>query len=402
MLLLPQQHTEIEGHLKLGVLTYDRATPEHKKLLREPITNIIRTVAQSHNTSGRSSQVGRVMSSLQAGDLEATFLMAAWDLNKAKAIGGAIHFHTVGLKRYDNSVGIGPGIYTDDICLFKDRVSEIAGNAPAGCYLPRNYGLAEFFEKETFRIILSDNSPFRTVPTYRVGEVDPQNAPMIKLMGKVSAELGLEDSSAVFEAKDLQRIRFSKNQQPVEIVDIFTSMGKDPNNFATRWVSPQKDFEVVFSYTKGFKTTRGETVVQAQAKSNGNPPEQTDVGAVVSSLLLTGMGEVGRRGWQPFGAVRQPQTQGLVAESDPSQSDKKYFDIRAASKELCGNSLDGGLMKSLPSLVIHSLNEPQITLALQSMGFSYRQFGSGTMKPGIIDFSRTLSKLRSFTVRTFG
>lgn len=383
-----QQWRELTGGLKISVVTYDKKNRVHQNVVHELLSDAVKTVAAVHGASFSEAGFRNVMHYLNSGDIKAEFYVAAWDVCHPKFVGGVIYYNAIGIDQAGK-----PRLarYNEDVCLLGGQLRDLILEMPPRFVLPK--ALGEKFERLSQENYREDRSR-GVVPEFVLGEFDPLNTKMARLLRNTGALLGDPKDSAVFEFMHVPEVMRNKIPMVVSKVDLYVNGEWERNNFIVRWreqtngiisgFGPQNENGIDVIVTRGFATASGaSSLAQIRPVQFGSLPNEGVLDCALSSLMIRAeseIKEVRKWGVLPFPIVQKD-------EKDFQNSDSISF---VGLLEACGNEVMsrevgqsdkfGGPM--IPSH-IHVLSHPEFLAAFERLDAERRVLGTRSTVPGI-------------------
>ncbi|MDE1902061.1 MAG: hypothetical protein KGI37_10530 [Alphaproteobacteria bacterium] len=353
----------LPGGLHAAVLPM-KDDPVHWSALGDALENAVEHEATAHGAGFDHSSFGKVIEAVKSDEIQAWFLLAAWDVCRPKIVGAAVEFPTV-LTHWDGQdFQHHHAIYQEDTVLPIGMLRELAKERPAGKFFPPDIGLGEFFEQERIKQRMQGNNP----PLGRVGEYSAHNAKIIKIMKQSGVRLGGEADGAVFELDGAVPRNFDRWHVPVRTEGLFHDKNSPiplPHVFLVNWDSADNKQRIAASFTKGISTFTGKTVVRVQVTSNGNLPSPQALQGVMASILAAGQEEASRREWgapayhpRPSPIISIHGTKRELWASAIASNKAELFIPRATFAPIFGHPA--------PIMRIHALGEPEIITALNA------------------------------------
>ena len=341
---------ELQGGLKVGVISRQQSSALDRALLDKALFTILDHEARAHHTEqGAASRNAKLLKALDAGKIEAWFMVAAWDVATPKILGAAIELPTVLISEVDGKLTFTHAKYREDTCFRTNVLRELLKEQPTGTTLP-DVGLCDYFEQERMRI-MTTNDPTGKVQGGRIGEYSAHSAQMIKVMNKMGATLGSINEPIMEIAGDAP-LAFKHWPVNVDTLTLNDEVNGRPLNyvFATSWQSQDGKQQVVATFTEAISTFTGEPVVRVQFGSLGTMPDAALLKDITASLLAAGQNEIERRDWKRDDNNTSP-------------------------------------FASAPIMRIHAPKETAIISALKDIEAQVRSLGPHPMLPAIMNFA---------------
>ena len=297
---------ELKGGLNVAVVGRHNSPPDERTLLDHALLTILDREAQAHHSDQTSDlRNARLIKALDAGKIEAWFMVAAWDVNNPKILGAAIELPTILINEVDGKLTLSHAKYREDTCFLNDVFREIIKEKPSNKSFPE-VGLADYFEQERNRVMISKD-PTGKVQGGRVGEYSPHSSQMIKVMSNMGASLG-RTLEPIMELKGGTPLSHKYWPVTVDTIHLNDEVTNKPLDyvFATSWQSRDGKQQIMATFTEAISTFTGEPIIRVQFGTLENMPEATLVKDITASLLVAGRAEAERRNWKQDEAVNSP------------------------------------------------------------------------------------------------
>jgi hypothetical protein len=343
---------ELTGGLNVAVVSRQNSHGDDRVSLDNALFTILDREADAHHTSKAGAiRNAKLLKALDAGKIEAWFMLAAWDTCEPKILGAAIELPTVLIQEIDGKLVLTHAKYREDTCFRSDIMREIVKERN-GRPLP-DVGLCDYFEEERMRIMVT-NDPTGKVQGGRVGEYSAHSSAMIKVMNNMGATLGTVEHPIMElegETPDF-RSRWPVDVETLTLVDEQTGEPLD-YVFATNWTSGDGKQQVMATFTEAISTFTGETIIRVQFGSMGEITDPKLLEDITASLLMAGR-------------------------------EKVYNDLKWGHDEDETSSFG----YTVPLMRIHAPEDVGIISALKKLDAKVRTLGHHAMFPTFIDLSK--------------
>ena len=395
----PDKFTLLPGGLKASVLHMNRQDLMHHAAMSDVLANIIEHEAKAHHANFQASQFSKILDAVKDNKISAYFMLAGWNVCRAKMIGGSVEYATVLTEWDGNKFRHYPAIYGEDTCIMRNKLRELIQERPAGKVLPQDIGIGEYFERERIKRWVTNeygDAPLGQRGRGRIGEFSGHSAAMIKVLDDLGATRGLAQEGTILEINGLTRAMKDKWRLPVDTSVIDTGKGDSyPNIFLTQWSGEGNKQQIVASFTNGISTFTGDPVTRVQFTSNGNLPNNGVLQSALASLLSAGQEEIVARGW---GSTKEQHIQSPIIPDGVSRQEIYAALLSSSQDEMLVRKI-GAIHRpriwhdEAPIMRIHALKEPAISTALSAMGAQTRMLGPHPMLPVVMDFKNVPQRI---------
>ena len=395
----PDKFTLLPGGLKASVLHMNRQDLMHHSAMGDVLRSVIEHEARAHHANFQAGQFSKIIDAVKDNKISAYFMLAGWDICRAKMIGGSVEYATVLTEWDENKFRHYPAIYGEDTCIMRSKLRELIQECPAGKVLPQNIGIGEYFERERIKRWITNeygDAPLGQRGRARIGEFSGHSAAMIKVLNDLGATRGVEPEGTILEINGLTRAMKDKWRLPVDIAAIATDKSDlYPNIFLTQWSGEGSKQQIVASFTNGISTFTGDPVTRVQFTSNGNLPNSGVLQSVLASLLATGQEEIETRGW---GSTKEQHIQSPIISDGVSRQEIYAALLSSSQDEMLVRKIGAAHHPRIwndeaPIMRIHALKEPAIASALSAMDAQTRMLGSHPMLPVVMDFKNVPQRI---------
>jgi len=371
------------GGLFLAVSPFKKENPEHRDAASSIMRASVRTIAQIHGAEFSNRAFHNNLQALYNGDIRLDFYIAKWEVTEHKPpiyLGAALSWDTIGL---DQDGTPRRALYTEDVCLLNGQMRELIRDKPAGKAYPEE-SLAESLERISLQSLAKQGM------TFKYGEVNPDNARMMRAMLNNGGMFGNEIESAVLEFQKLPSGLIDRFPMDVKIVGLRKDGEIDNNNYIARWRHGQHDIR--FIVTRGQATATGRHRVDIRPWHNGVLPSPEIMECVVAAALRTIKHEVEvERKWgRQYNAPVSPAVPLLAPAGEICRS--IYAD---AGEELLTVSANKpkSFDLSMPDAHVQIINDKLMLDAFMDVGAVPRLFGRRPMMPGANVLNRVIGMI---------
>lgn len=361
------------GGLHLAVTPFDKAIHFHREAASSVMRESVQTIAETHGAQFNSGTFHNNLQALYTGDIRLDLYLAKWEVCERKppiCLGAALSWDTVGLDMWGD---VRPALYTEDVCLVTGSLRNLIRAKPNEKEFPEE-SLLEALERISLR-----NLGERQGAWFKYGEVNPDNARMMRSMLNSGGVFGRSAESAVLKLPEWPSGLSNKLPMDISVIALGSNRGTDKNNFVAKW--KQGEHDIRFVVTRGQATALGQHRVDIRPWHNGNLPAPEIVDCVIASALRSIKGEVEtvRKWGQPTRKVLSPafpvfEPGWKVGRSMISSVGDELVTILAHRPK----SFD----PVMPDAHVYVINDKPMVDGFVRAGASRRLFGDKAMSPG--------------------
>ena len=323
----------------------------HDKDAQRQIRELISGDAHAHQTTISDDCLEEIVLRICENELQACFLMVKFQDEAPQYAGGAIELPSVISEWNGKNFVHYPAIYIEDTYVLPEFSLRFREETKTPQF-PSGFGLGTRFVYERLKLSVEGNAAdlsFGRIAKARVSECSVNNLPMLHILKKLGATTDATEGS-ILEWSISDSRASTTNRQDIVVEGLcLPSDNETPafqsNLFVAEWRG-NADQRMAASFTRAISTFTGKTVIRVQLTTNGILPTGKSLEDAVKALILVGQEEALSRGW-----------------------------------------IDGITPTAFPILRIHSLNEPAVATALQTLGAKPRVLGTCPMLPIITNFT---------------